>query len=78
MTCEEAKFAMEFPKMFAIPPGYELKRYDYRGAKPAEVKTYRSDEVAPLNKAQLKRLLYAEELLDRRKQHVKDVIRKAN
>jgi len=78
MTCEEAKFAMEFPKMFAIPPSYELKRYDYRGAKPAEVKTYRSDEVAPLNKAQLKRLLYAEELLDRRKQHVKDEIRRAN
>ncbi|WP_418792608.1 UDP-N-acetylglucosamine 4,6-dehydratase family protein [Phosphitispora sp. TUW77] len=77
MTTEEARFAMEFPNMFAIPPSYELKHYTYKGAQQAEVKTYRSDEVAPLNKAQLRQLLYKEELLERRKQKAEAGIRKA-
>ncbi len=70
MTYEEAKFAMEFPHMFAVPPVFAGKRYSYRGAKPAAVKTYRSDEVVHLSKEQVERLLREEKILDRRRERI--------
>ncbi len=66
MTFEEAKLAMEFPSAFAIPPAFSNKRYEYKGAQPAEVKTYRSDEVNLLTKSQLRKLLRDKKLLDQR------------
>lgn len=71
MTFEEAKFAMEFRQMFAVPPSFVEKRYSYKGAKPAELKTYRSDEIPPLTINELRKLIIGEKLLDQREGRLK-------
>lgn len=68
MTYEEANYAMEFPHMFAVPPGFVEKKYKYRGAKPAAVKTYRSDDVPPITREAVRNLLKEEKLLERRQE----------
>lgn len=74
MTQEEAKYAMEFTHMFAVPPGFIEKQYVYESAQPAEIKTYRSDEGTSLEKEAVRKLLQNEKLLERR--HDTEVFKK--
>lgn len=67
MTMEEARFAKEFPHMFAVPPQFSGKKYDYEGASPSPLKAYGSHEEAVLSKEEVRRLLWQEGLLEQRR-----------
>ena len=67
MTQEEAKYAMEFEHMFAIPPSYIGGPFNYAGARPATQKTYSSKDVEPLCKEGLRELLFREGLIEQRR-----------
>jgi len=67
MTLEEAKLAIEFDDMFAVRPAYVENKYEYREGWPAERRTYGSQDIQPLDKLQIRELLYREGLLERRK-----------
>lgn len=66
MTSEEAEFATEFPSMFAVPPAFGGKIYQYEEGRPGRKKAYNSHTETPLNKEQLKELLWRHGLLERR------------
>ncbi|MCL4442398.1 MAG: polysaccharide biosynthesis protein [Firmicutes bacterium] len=67
MTEEEAKIAVEFNDMFAVVPTYAERKYEYPGGRSVNRGTYSSHEIEPLDKKQLRELLYRENLLARRK-----------
>lgn len=63
MTLEEAKYAVEFENMFAIPPMFGERKYHYEESKPAEYKTYSSDDEVPLTREELRQMLLNENLI---------------
>ena len=66
MTGEEARQAVEFPRMFAVPPAFRGKRYEYDGGRPAGQRAYSSEQIKVLGREELRRLLWQEGLLERR------------
>lgn len=67
MTTEEARFALEFSNLFAVPPQFSGKTYQYAGSKPAEIKPYCSIDQIPLTKEEVRALLWQEGLIDSRR-----------
>lgn len=67
MTLEEARFALEFTHLFAIPPQFSGKTYQYADSKPAEVKPYSSMDQVPLTKEEVRELLWQEGLIEKRR-----------
>ncbi len=67
MTCEEAQFATEFPQMFAIPPTFSGKTYNYADGQAAGQRAYSSHDQPVLSKEELRELLWREGLLEQRR-----------
>jgi len=63
MTYEESQYALEFEDMFAIPPLFTRKNYDYGFGQPAPIKSYSSQDIKPLTKKELKELILQENLI---------------
>lgn len=63
MTYEESKHAIDFPDMFAVPPLFDEKKYQYVDGKPAKTKTYKSDDQEPITKEQVRQWILAENLI---------------
>jgi len=64
MTFEESKYAIEFDDMFAVPPLFNHKTYDYGEGRRAPMKTYSSHDIEPMSKEELRNLIIQEKLLD--------------
>ncbi|KXG76345.1 UDP-N-acetylglucosamine 4,6-dehydratase family protein [Thermotalea metallivorans] len=64
MTYEESKYAIEFDNMFAVPPLFNHKTYEYSDGRQAARQTYSSHDIEPISKEELRRLILQEKLLD--------------
>lgn len=66
MTEEESKFAFDLEKMYAVcPVTYETEKFRdfYRTCTPAEIGSYRSHQMAPLSKDEVRALIREEGIL---------------
>lgn len=63
MTEEESKGAIELPNMFVIPSPFAERDYQYQNGKHAHEGTYSSQNQAPIDREELKKLLLNEKLL---------------
>lgn len=69
MTVEESARSLETEEMFIVLPAMEEELYTinpsaYQKAHQSELRSYRSDEMEPLSKREIRDLLYKEKLLD--------------
>ncbi|MCE5169315.1 polysaccharide biosynthesis protein [Paenibacillus profundus] len=63
MTVEEAKHALETEDMFIIPNAF-MKSHQYAGARPAQIRSYSSGDVEPVNTEELEQLLFQGETVE--------------
>lgn len=69
MTVDESARSLETQEMFIVLPAIEEELHDiklssYLKAQQSELRSYRSDEMEPLSKKEIRDLLYKENLLD--------------
>lgn len=67
MTLEEARFARELNHLYAVPPQFGGKTYEYPNSKPAQVKPYSSMDQIFLTKEEIRKLLWQEGLVEKRR-----------